>query len=149
MMEGSESPREELAQHAYTEPSLEPPVLAEDLEVEGRPAQANVLPALVPGEQESQYRFQPHLLTCRLALFGLKQPDLLKLSELLRTCTPQVALHISETPLLKSQLRGYEYQGSADLAVLHHRAEGRMLLTDRNGYYHDLLASLYRACGRV
>lgn len=148
-MEGSESPREELVQRAFTEPNFEPPVLAEDLELEGRPAQANILPALVPSEQESQYRFQPHVLTCRLALFGLKQSDLLKLSELLRSCTPQVALHISETPLLKSQLRGYEYHGSADLAVLHHRAEGRLLLTDRNGYYHDLLASLYRACGMI
>jgi hypothetical protein len=148
-MEGSESPREELVQRAYTEPNFEPPVLAEDLELEGRPAQANILPALVPGEQESQYRFQPHVLTCRLALFGLKQSDLLKLSELLRACAPQVALHTSETPLLKSQLRGYEYHGIADLAVLHHRAEGRLLLTDRNGYYHDLLASLYRACGMI
>ena len=108
----------------------------------------NVLEALpVSCEQESPFHFQPQVIPCRLALFGLKQVDLSKLGEVLRVCTPQLSLSVSETVLLKSQLRGYEYRGTTDLAVLHHRCEGRLLLTDRNGYYHDLVASLYRVCG--
>lgn len=149
MMEGSDSPRVEIQQRAFTEPAFEQQGPGDDMDWEGRPAQANVLPTLVPSEQESRYRFQPHLLTCRLALFSLKQPDLSKISEMLRACAPQLLLDITETSLLKSQLRGYDYHGTADLAVLHHRSEGRLLLTDRNGYYHDLLASLYRICGRL
>lgn len=140
-MESSE--RTDLPQHAFTEPSAEPL----DGDWEGRPAKVNALPVLVHRGEERQY--QPHIITCRLVLLGLKQVDLFKVSELLRDCAPQLSLAISEAPLLKSQLRGYEYRGSADLAVLHHRAEGRLLLTDRNGYYHDLLASLYRACGSL
>lgn len=132
------------AQRALTEPSSEP---LEDWALEGRPAKANALPVLV--HREDERRYQAHLITCRVVLLGLKQGDLLKVSEVLRDCTPQLSLAISEAPLFKSHLRGYEYRGSADLAVLHHRAEGRLLLTDRNGYYQDLLGSLYRACGSL
>ncbi len=42
------------------------------------------------------------------------------------------------------------YNSECDLVILHHRAEGRLLLTDRNGFYNDFLASVYRSMeGRV
>mmetsp|Transcript_21611 Transcript_21611/g.39520 ORF Transcript_21611/g.39520 Transcript_21611/m.39520 type:complete len:138 (+) Transcript_21611:439-852(+) len=38
----------------------------------------------------------------------------------------------------------------ADLVVLHHRHEGRLFMTDRNGLFHDFLASSYsQNAGRV
>lgn len=82
-----------------------------------------------------------------MALFSLKQYDLSKLTEILHSCAPQLRLDVTQVTLQKSQLRGYEYRGGADFAVLHHKAEGRLFLTDRNGFYHDLLGSLYRTCG--
>lgn len=143
MVEGSEWGKGELEPRAFTEPARD------DWDPEGRPAQVPILPVLLPAEPSSPYTFQPQLFACRLALFSMKQVDLPKLGEVLRVCGSQFSLQITETVLYKSQLRGYEYRGTADIAVLHHRAEGRLLLTDRNGYYHDLLASLQLACGSV
>lgn len=52
--------------------------------------------------------------------------------------------------LLRSQLRGFNYAEEADLVVLHHRSEGRLFMTDRNGFYNDFLSSAYRFTqGRV
>ena len=47
----------------------------------------------------------------------------------------------------KSQLRGYQHDESKqyDLAILVHKCEGRLFLTDENGYYNDLLAELDKA----
>lgn len=144
MVEGSAWGKGELVQsHAFTEPAKD------DWDPEGRPSQVPILPVLLSAEPSSPYAFQPQLLACRLALFSMKPVDLPKISEVLRACGSQSLLQITETVLLKSQLRGYEYRGRTDIAVLHHRAEGRLLLTDRNGYYHDLLASLQLACGSV
>lgn len=61
-----------------------------------------------------------------------------------------IKLKVSEKILLRSQLRGFQFTDSVDLLVLEHRAEGRLLLTDRNGFYNDLLSSAYRVLeGRV
>ncbi|CAG9324346.1 unnamed protein product [Blepharisma stoltei] len=59
-------------------------------------------------------------------------------------------IEVRQNVLLRSQLRGFQYNSEADLVVLHHRSEGRLLLTDRNGFYMDFLASVYRFMeGRV
>lgn len=148
--ESTTGPESDYAPRYFTEPNPEYilPRDREEADLESSPAQANHLPALVPREQESHYRFQPQLVLCRVTVMSLKQADLSKVTELMQFCAPQLRLEVTEIPLLKSQLRGFEFKGSADLAVLHHKAEGRLLLTDRNGFYHDLLGSTYRACGK-
>lgn len=41
----------------------------------------------------------------------------------------------------KAGLRGYKPVAKYDCTVLVHKSEGRVFLTDRNGFYTDLLAS--------
>lgn len=51
-------------------------------------------------------------------------------------------LVFSEEVLVKASLRGYEASKEdegADLTILVHKCEGRVFLTDRNGFYNDLL----------
>lgn len=49
-------------------------------------------------------------------------------------------IEFREEVLSKASLRGYGHQGTADMVVLVHKSEGRIFLTDRNGFYNDLLA---------
>mmetsp|Transcript_71370 Transcript_71370/g.167203 ORF Transcript_71370/g.167203 Transcript_71370/m.167203 type:complete len:311 (+) Transcript_71370:81-1013(+) len=47
--------------------------------------------------------------------------------------------------LQKAELRGFAaLPGKPDLVVVVHRNEGRALLTDRNGFYHDVLGCAFR-----
>jgi len=48
-------------------------------------------------------------------------------------------LEFTEEFLSKSSLRGYSSNELTDLTVLIHKCEGRVFLTDRNGFYNDLL----------
>ena len=81
-------------------------------------------------------------------IFSLKAQDLPGLADFFSALAANV--EVTTHTLLKSQLRGYSFGLPADLVVLHHRAEGRLFLTDRNGFYNDFLASAYRAVkGRV
>jgi hypothetical protein len=50
-------------------------------------------------------------------------------------------LVFTEELLYKQNLRGYKCSGKFDICILVHRCEGRLFLTDRNGFYNDLLAS--------
>jgi len=58
--------------------------------------------------------------------------------------------HSNITPrvLQKSELRGFQLSPAArpgpDLVVVVHRSEGRILLTDRNGFYHDVIGSAWQ-----
>lgn len=49
--------------------------------------------------------------------------------------------------LKKETLRGYQLVDKYDITILIHKCEGRMFLTDRNGYYTDLLAAHYLDTG--
>ena len=49
-------------------------------------------------------------------------------------------IQISEETLTKAKLRGYTAPDSYDISILVHKCEGRLFLTDRNGFYNDLLA---------
>ena len=51
------------------------------------------------------------------------------------------AIEFMEETLTKAKLRGYLSPASErpDVTILIHKCEGRMFLTDRNGFYSDLL----------
>ena len=85
-----------------------------------------------------------------MTLMSLKVSDISFLKEMLNLISGEIKLTITEKVLVKSQLRGFQFAEITDLLVLEHRAEGRLLLTDRNGFYNDLLSSAYRILeGRV
>jgi hypothetical protein len=80
----------------------------------------------------------------------LKAQDLPHVRQLISDVLPNCSVLFKETPLTKAQLRGYNVTEQADLVVLHHRHEGRLFMTDRNGLFHDFLASAYsKTSGRV
>lgn len=56
-----------------------------------------------------------------------------------------VKVNYQEEILSKGALRGYQGMNKYDVVVLVHRCEGRVLLTDRNGFYTDLLAYQFLA----
>lgn len=85
-----------------------------------------------------------------VALYSLKAQDLPLTRQILSDALPNCSVLFKETPLTKAQLRGYRVAEEADLVVLHHRHEGRLFMTDRNGLFHDFLASAYSlSAGRV
>jgi len=82
---------------------------------------------------------QLQILVC-----SLKQQEISELTPLLQDAFP----HSNITPrvLLKAELRGFQLAGlrpAPDFVVVVHRNEGRVLLTDRNGFYHDVLGSAW------
>lgn len=55
-------------------------------------------------------------------------------------------LEFREELLSKASLRGYQCpptDAAVDMVVLVHKSEGRIFLTDRNGFYNDLLADAW------
>jgi hypothetical protein len=88
--------------------------------------------------------------TAQISIMSLKNSDIQVFKQLLQEICQDVHLEIKEKLLVKSQLRGITTVEQTDLLILLHRAEGRLLLTDRNGFYNDLLSSAFRALeGRV
>jgi hypothetical protein len=81
---------------------------------------------------------------------SLKNSDIQVFKTLLQEICQDTHLDFKEKQLAKSQLRGITSIEPTDFLILLHRAEGRLLLTDRNGYYNDLLAAAFRGLeGRV
>ena len=54
-------------------------------------------------------------------------------------------IEFSEEVLTKASLRGYLSPNSAvaDVVILVHKNEGRVFLTDRNGFYNDVLTDAW------
>lgn len=78
-------------------------------------------------------------------LCSLKQQEIQEVSPILSDIFPQS--NITPRVLQKSELRGFQLQGlrpSPDVVVVVHRNEGRTLLTDRNGFYHDVLGNAWQ-----
>lgn len=75
---------------------------------------------------------------------SLKSQEIQELASVLSEVFP----HSNITPrvLQKSELRGIQLapRPNPDLVVVVHRNEGRVLLTDRNGFYHDVLGSAWQ-----
>ena len=53
-------------------------------------------------------------------------------------------IEFSEEVLSKASLRGYTASTGMDIVILVHKSEGRVFLTDRNGFYNDLLADAWQ-----
>ena len=51
---------------------------------------------------------------------------------------------ITREKLTKAGLRGYKCEATGDIALLVHKCEGRLFLTDRNGYYNDVIPSVFQ-----
>jgi hypothetical protein len=79
----------------------------------------------------------------KIDVFSLKPQILQELETLLRILNISNGLAISKKTLMKKDLRGFKYTGNADLVILHHKIEGRLFLTDRNGFYNDFIESVY------
>jgi hypothetical protein len=90
------------------------------------------------------------LESASLSIMSLKISDIQVLKVLLNELCEGIRLEIKEKVLVKSQLRGMNHVENNDMLILQHRAEGRLLLTDRNGFYNDLLSTAFRVLeGRV
>jgi len=81
-------------------------------------------------------------------LYSMKNPELETMISVLNQIRKEFKMPLKieyhTFGLLKSKLRGYQVQDSADLIILHHKHEGRLFLTDRNGFYNDFLPSAYQ-----
>lgn len=76
---------------------------------------------------------------------SLKQQEITELIPVLQEVFPHS--NISPRVLLKAELRGFQLavpRPAPDFVVVVHRNEGRALLTDRNGFYHDVLGSAWQ-----
>mmetsp|Transcript_109882 Transcript_109882/g.354769 ORF Transcript_109882/g.354769 Transcript_109882/m.354769 type:complete len:266 (+) Transcript_109882:210-1007(+) len=76
---------------------------------------------------------------------SLKQQEISELTPLLKEAFPHS--NVSTRILVKAELRGFQltgYKPAPDLVIVVHRSEGRVLLTDRNGFYHDVLGSAWQ-----
>lgn len=82
---------------------------------------------------------------------GLKEQELADTASLVRSLFPNST--VTQRVLKKAELRGFEFtevKKRVDFVVVVHRNEGRVLLTDRNGFYNDVLGSAWRqTCGNV
>lgn len=90
-------------------------------------------------------RVQKRLDRLEILVCSLKQQEISELTPLLREVFPHS--NITARVLLKAELRGFQMQGlrpMPDFVVVVHRNEGRALLTDRNGFYHDVLSSAWQ-----
>lgn len=78
---------------------------------------------------------------------GLKEQDIVSFKPVMQSSFPEVTL--TTLVLKKAELRGFQLNNPSlrfgpDLVVVVHRNEGRVLLTDRNGFYNDVLASAWQ-----
>merc|ERR1719329_315012 len=76
---------------------------------------------------------------------SLKEREIQELTPVLQDAFP--SCNVTPRVLQKSELRGFELQVAKpgpDLVVVVHRNEGRALLTDRNGFYHDVLGAAWQ-----
>lgn len=76
---------------------------------------------------------------------SLKEKEISEVAPVLQEAFPQS--NVTPRVLQKAELRGFELKPTKpnpDFVVIVHRNEGRALLTDRNGFYHDVLGSAWQ-----
>jgi hypothetical protein len=76
---------------------------------------------------------------------SLKEKEISEVAPVLQEAFPQS--NVTPRVLQKAELRGFELKPMKphpDFVVVVHRNEGRALLTDRNGFYHDVLGSAWQ-----
>jgi len=80
-----------------------------------------------------------------ILVFSLKDREIAEVTPVLQEAFPHC--NVTARVLQKAELRGFEMRPTnpgPDLVVVVHRNEGRALLTDRNGFYHDVLGSAWQ-----
>lgn len=76
---------------------------------------------------------------------SLKEPEIASVAPALQEAFPYS--NVTSRVLQKAELRGFELRPGKpgpDLVVVVHKNEGRALITDRNGFYHDVLGSAWQ-----
>mmetsp|Transcript_54194 Transcript_54194/g.86155 ORF Transcript_54194/g.86155 Transcript_54194/m.86155 type:complete len:275 (-) Transcript_54194:144-968(-) len=75
---------------------------------------------------------------------SLKEKEITDVAPVLQEAFPQS--NVISRVLQKAELRGFELKSARvpDFVVVVHKNEGRALLTDRNGFYHDVLGSAWQ-----
>lgn len=92
-----------------------------------------------------QDRVVKRLGPLEVVVLSLKQQEITETMPVLQEAFPHS--NISSRVLLKSELRGFSLAGlkpAPEFVVIVHRNEGRVLLTDRNGFYHDALGAAWQ-----
>jgi len=88
-------------------------------------------------------RVEQRLERLEILVCSLKQQEISEVIPVLTQVFPHS--HVHSKILLKAELRGFQFTGPApDLVVVVHRNEGRVLLTDRNGFYHDVIGAAWQ-----
>lgn len=90
-------------------------------------------------------RVVPKQEPLEILICSLKEQEMTDMVPIVQESFPHC--NISTRLLLKAELRGFtisDQRPSPDLIVVVHRNEGRALLTDRNGFYHDVLGSAWQ-----
>lgn len=80
-----------------------------------------------------------------ILVLSLKKQEIAEATPALQEAFPHC--NVSSRVLVKAELRGMTLTGLRpvpDLVVIVHRNEGRVLLTDRNGFYHDALGAAWQ-----
>ncbi|CAK9031053.1 Hypothetical protein (Fragment) [Durusdinium trenchii] len=73
---------------------------------------------------------------------SLKQQEITEISQVIAGIFP---CEVRSRLLLKAELRQFTaLPGKPELVVVVHRHEGRALLTDRNGFYHEVLGTAWK-----
>ena len=89
-----------------------------------------------------QDRIQKRFEKLEVVVCGLKQQELADLGQMLQDIFP---CDVKSRLLLKAELRQFTVlPGRPELVVVVHRNEGRALLTDRNGFYHEVLGAAWK-----
>jgi len=80
-----------------------------------------------------------------ILVFSLKKQEIAEATPALEEAFPHC--NVSSRVVVKADLRGMSLAGLRpipDIVVIVHRNEGRVLLTDRNGFYHDALGAAWQ-----
>lgn len=83
--------------------------------------------------------------TLEVVICAMKDADIQEVSPIVRELLPQS--RVTPRVLVKSELRGFQFGQKTpvpDLVIVVVRNEGRVLITDRNGLFHDVLGSAWQ-----
>mmetsp|Transcript_121809 Transcript_121809/g.279126 ORF Transcript_121809/g.279126 Transcript_121809/m.279126 type:complete len:201 (-) Transcript_121809:200-802(-) len=84
-----------------------------------------------------------------ILVMSLKEREMKEVETLFSSFEAFGSCTVATKLLQRSQLRGFKWEDAQrhQLVVIVHRNEGRVLLTDRNGFYNDVLAQAWKHCG--
>lgn len=91
---------------------------------------------------ETKFKIKPYKLA--VALYSISDRLISKFAEEVDIACAKLNLPctVSRIPIKKSQLKTASYEDESDVAVIIHKNEGRLLLTDENGLYDSIIRQL-------